>query len=160
MIEKFIAFLKDNNWKIEENDKQSDVYSNSVLSGYGNLPAVFLEFLQKYKSVTSEDETGFFLCVDDYSDESSLAFKWNEFELMSLEAAEGDEDWTNDIKSWWKPKLPFFMSVGGEYLYYAIDTEDGGTILSGYEPEFEEADKVADSFEDFMSKVLSGDIVL
>ena len=79
---------------------------------------------------------------------------------MSLEAAEGDEDWTNDIKSWWKPKLPFFMSVGGEYLYYAIDTEDGGAILSGYEPEFEEADKVADSFEDFMSKVLSGDIVL
>ena len=160
MIEKFIAFLKDNNWKIEENDTKSDVYSNSVLSGYENLPTVFLVFLQKYKSVTSEDETCFFLGVDDYSGESDLAFKWNEFELMSLEAAEGDEDWTNDIKSWWKPKLPFFMSVGGEYLYYAIDTEDGGTILSGYEPEFEEADKVADSFEDFMSKVLSGDIVL
>lgn len=160
MIEKFIAFLKDNNWKIEENDTKIDVYSNSVLNSYENLPVVFLEFLQKYKSVTSEDETGFFLCVDDYSGESGLAFKWNEFELMSLEAAEGDEDWTKDIKSWWKPKLPFFMSVGGEYLYYAIDTEDGGTILSGYEPEFEEADKVADSFEDFMSKVLSGDIVL
>ena len=160
MIEKFIAFLKDNNWKIEENDTKIDVYSNAVLNSYENLPVVFLEFLQKYKSVTSEDETGFFLCVDEYSGESSLAFKWNEFELMSLEAAEGDEDWTKDIKSWWKPKLPFFMSVVGEYLYYAIDTEDGGTILSGYEPEFEEADKVADSFEDFMSKVLSGDIVL
>ena len=52
------------------------------------------------------------------------------------------------------------MSVDGEYSFYAIDTEGNGSILSGYEPEFEEADKVADSFEDFMSKVLSGDIVL
>jgi hypothetical protein len=32
--------------------------------------------------------------------------------------------------------------------------------LSGYEPEFEEADKVADSFEDFMGQVLRGEIVL
>ena len=92
MIEKFIAFLKDNNWKIEENDTKIDVYSNAVLKSYENLPAVFLVFLQKYKSVTSEDETGFFLCVDDYSGESGLAFKWNEFELISLEAANGDED--------------------------------------------------------------------
>ena len=56
--------------------------------------------------------------------------------------------------------IPFYMSVDGEYSFYAIDTEDNGAILSGYEPEFEEADKVADIFEDFMSKVLSGDIVL
>lgn len=41
MIEKFIAFLKDNNWKIEENDTKIDVYSNAVLNSYGNLPAVF-----------------------------------------------------------------------------------------------------------------------
>lgn len=52
------------------------------------------------------------------------------------------------------------MSVDGEYSFYAIDTGDNGTILSGYEPEFEEADKVADSFEDFMSQVLRGEIVL
>ncbi len=160
MLEKFISFLKENDWKIEENDTECDVYSNAVLSAYGSLPAVFLELLRKYKSVASGDDTRLFLCVDDYSGESGLAFKWNEFELISLEAAEGDEDWTNDIRSWWKTKIPFYMSVDGEYSFYAIDTEDNGSILSGYEPEFEEADKVADSFEDFMSKVLSGDIVL
>ena len=160
MIEKFIAFLKDNDWKIEENDTECDVYSNAVLSAYGHLPAALIELLQKYKSVASGDDTSFFLCVDDYSGESDLAFKWNEFELISLEAAEGDEDWTNDIRSWWKTKLPFYMSVDGEYSFYAIDTEDNGAILSGYEPEFEEADKVADDFEDFISKVLSGEIVI
>ena len=160
MLEKFISYLKENDWKIEENGTECDVYSNAVLSAYEPLPVAFIEFIQKFKSVISGDEKRFFLCADDYSGESGLAFKWNEFELISLEAANGDEDWTNDIRSWWKTKIPFYMSVDGEYSFYAIDTEDNGAILSGYEPEFEEADKVADSFEDFMSKVLSGDIVL
>ena len=160
MIEKFISFLKDNHWKIEENDTKSDVYSNAILSAYGPLSAAFLEFLQKCKRVISGDDTRFFLCLDDYSGESDLAFKWNEFELISLEAAEGDTEWTNDIRSWWKTKIPFYISVDGEYSFYAINTEDNGAILSGYEPEFEEADKVAEDFEDFLSKVLSGDIVL
>lgn len=160
MIEKFISYLKENDWKIEENDTECNVYSNAVLSAYGPLPCAFLEFLKKYKSVISGDETKFFLCLDDYSGESGLAFKWDEFELISLEAASGDEDWTNDIRSWWKTKIPFYMSVNGEYAFFAIDTEDNGAIVSGYEPEFEEADKVADSVEDFMSKVMGGDIEL
>jgi len=160
MVGKFISFLKENDWKIEENCTVCDVYSNAVLSAYGALPAAFLEFLQKYKSVISGDDTRFFLCIDDYSGASGMAFKWNEFELISLEAAKGDEDWENDIRSWWKTKIPFYMSVDGEYSFYAIDMEDNGSILSGYEPEFEEADKVADSFEDFMGQVLRGEIVL
>ena len=116
--------MKENDWKIEENGTECDVYSNAVLSAYEPLPAAFLEFIQKFKSVISGDEKRFFLCVDDYSGESGLAFKWNEFELISLEAANGDEDWTNDIRSWWKTKIPFYMSVDGEYSFYAIDTED------------------------------------
>lgn len=57
MLEKFISFLKENDWKIEENDTECDVYSNAVLSAYGSLPAVFLELLRKYKSVASGDDT-------------------------------------------------------------------------------------------------------
>ena len=42
MIGKFISFLKENDWKIEENDTERDVYSNAVLSAYVALPAAFL----------------------------------------------------------------------------------------------------------------------
>ena len=45
MLEKFISFLKENDWKIEENGTECDVYSNAVLSAYEPLPAVFLEFI-------------------------------------------------------------------------------------------------------------------
>ena len=67
MLEKFISYLKENDWKIEENGTECDVYSNEVLSAYEPLPAAFIEFIQKFKSVISGDEKRFFLCVDDYS---------------------------------------------------------------------------------------------
>ena len=56
VLEKFISFLKENDWKIEENGTECDVYSNAVLNAYEPLPAAFLEFIQKFKSVISGDE--------------------------------------------------------------------------------------------------------
>ena len=64
MLEKFISFLKENDWKIEENGTECDVYSNAVLSAYEPLPAAFIEFIQKFKSVISGDEKRFFLCLN------------------------------------------------------------------------------------------------
>ena len=51
------------------------------------------------------------------------------------------------------------MSVGGDYEYFAIDTENGN-VVQGWEPEFEEAEVVADTFEDFIRKVISDEILL
>ena len=51
------------------------------------------------------------------------------------------------------------MSVGGDYHYYAIDI-DSGKVVEGWEPEFEETTDVAESFNEFVEKVISGDIVL
>ena len=61
------------------------------------------------------------LCSRDYAAESDYDFKWNEFEEMSLEAAQGDEDWQS---------------------------------------EFEEATVVADNYDDFLRRIMSGEIVL
>lgn len=51
------------------------------------------------------------------------------------------------------------MSVEGDYEYYALDTETG-QVVQGWEPEFEEVRVVADTFEDFIKKVISGEIIL
>ena len=82
-----------------------------------------------------------------------------EWELLSLEAAGDDAGWKEEIRQFWDRHLPFFLSLDGGYAYYAFSMEDG-SVVYGAEPEFEECETVADSFEDFMEKVMSGRIRL
>ena len=63
------------------------------------------------------------------------------------------------IIKFWVRHLPIYRSVEGEYSYYAIDTESG-KVVCGYEPEYEDAAIVADSFEEFINKIISGEIIL
>ena len=160
MIEEFTEFLKEKGWKIEKNNEKGDSASNTILSGYGELPTTFIELIENYKSIISGEDTKWFLCINDYNGESEYAFKWNEFELMSLEAATGDEEWENEIKDWWRTKLPFMLSVSSDYSYYAIDTEKGGAIVNGWAPEFEETTEVAENFEVFLRKIMDGEILI
>ncbi|EAF5052010.1 hypothetical protein C2W34_08740 [Listeria monocytogenes] len=51
------------------------------------------------------------------------------------------------------------MSVGGCYEYYAITLKDG-SVVHGSEPEFEESSIVADSFADFLLKIMAGEMVI
>ncbi|MBC1289841.1 SMI1/KNR4 family protein [Listeria welshimeri] len=81
----------------------------------------------------------------------------NAFEQMSLEAAEGDKDLENKVKLFWNAHLPIMMSVDGCYEYYAIALNDG-SVVHGSEPEFEESLVVADSFANFLLKIVAGEI--
>ncbi|MBC1743940.1 hypothetical protein HCA06_12850 [Listeria welshimeri] len=49
------------------------------------------------------------------------------------------------------------MSVDGCYEYYAIALNDG-SVVHGSEPEFEESLVVADSFANFLLKIVAGEI--
>ena len=160
MIDKFVAFLELNGWKIIKNENRGDISLNEILEKYSGLPAEFVELIEEYKIISSADDTTCFFCINDYNSESEDAFKWNEFENMSLEAAEGDEKWQKEIETWWQDKLPIIISVGGGYSYYAIDTGNGGKIINGCEPEFEETDIVAENFSDFIDQILNGQIEL
>jgi len=51
------------------------------------------------------------------------------------------------------------MSVKDGYSYYAVSMKDG-SIVHGSEPEFEECETAATSFEDFMRKIVVGQIKL
>lgn len=82
-------------------------------------------------------------------------FQWNEFELLSLESTDND----SSVITYWDKNLPIFMSVDGEYSYYAINTENGNIVI-GYEPDFEEFSVVADDFYTFIGKITSGEIML
>ena len=52
------------------------------------------------------------------------------------------------------------MSLKNGYSYLAIDLEhEIGSIVVGYEPIFEEVKKIADSFEDLIDKIVTGEII-
>lgn len=161
MNEKFALWLKKDEWQVELNSTKYDYMKNKVLNKYNHIPQSFISILEDYHSISSKDDTTWFICGNDYLDESDDAFKWNEFEIMSLEAAEGDEVWKKDIRDWWSNKLPFIMSVKSGYSYYAIDFGNNkGAIVMGQEPEFEEASVVARNFDDFLEKLFNSEIIL
>ena len=98
-----------------------------------------------------------FICYDEFIGNSDIAFKWNEFESMSLEAAEEDLTWKEDIKFFWDNNLPIIMSVANDYAYYAINSN--GEIVLGTEPEFEEVKKTANSFEEFVNMIMTNKVL-
>ena len=161
MNKEFEKWLQANEWQVEVHASGFDCSKIDVLKRFRNIPDSFLDFLEHFKSIKSKDDTAWFLCGGDYNDDSDDAFKWNEYELMSLEAADSDSDWKKEIEDWWSDKLPFLMSVKDGYSFYAIDLgKNKGIIIKGEEPEFEETYVVADNFEDFLQKVMNNAVIL
>lgn len=155
----FIKWAKNNNWDIVYNEQGELKLNESILDRYKKIPNNYLDFLKIIKQAISPNEKTWFICEDEYNNNSDIAFKWNEFEIMSLEVAEDDQEWKEEIIAWWDKHLPIIMSVDDGYSFYAIDlTDDKECIVKGYEPEFEEVEKVADSIEEFFDLIMSNEI--
>ena len=151
----FIKWAKDNNWNVIDKTEYSLTLEDEILSRYKEIPNEYLELLKMVKQLTSPSEKTWFICEDEYNNKSDIAFKWNEFEALSLEAAGDDDEWKMEIISWWDNHLPIVMSVDGGYSFYAIDLcNDKGSIVKGYEPEFEEVVKVANDIEEFFNLIM------
>ena len=89
-----------------------------------------------------------FLCEDDYNQTTDSAFRWNEFEVQSLEAAGTDEHLKSRIVKFWDQHLPIALSVKSQYAFLCIvlTPQDFGAIVCGHEPEYEDVEKVCGSF--------------
>jgi hypothetical protein len=70
-----------------------------------------------------------------------------------LDAARGDTGYISEIRAFWDSHFPFLFSVRSGYAYHAVCTaaDRFGQVVEGYEPAFEEALPVADSFESFIA---------
>ena len=146
-------------WKVIINPDKSVKLSSASTKRYSTMDAEYFTFLKSFQRVISNDERTWFLCANEYNEISDLAFKWNEFELLSLEAAQGDDEWKGEIEAWWKHKLPIIMSVKNGYSFYAIDLDsETSAIIKGEEPEFEEAEIVTKDFYEFLNMLMSSKI--
>ena len=156
MLEQFIAWAREHGWQVETAQKSTYTLPEEVIGRY-SVPEEYRRFLSYVKTCVSPEDTKWFLCSDDYAPQPEDTFRWNEFEIISLGAAGGDTKWAATIKDFWDSHFPFFMSVDGDYEYCAFDLADS-SIVKGYEPEFEETSTVARSFDEFLAKVISGEM--
>ncbi len=153
----FLTYLKGQGWKVEASEKTENRLPQAIKERYTNIPQSWLEFISTVKSAINNDGTKWFLCRNDFEIQSEGSFRWNEWEIISLESAEKDILWEAEIKQFWNSHLPIILSVKNGYAYYAISMENG-SIVYGAEPEFEDCDIVASSFEEFMKKVINHEI--
>lgn len=89
---------------------------------------------------------------NDYDQNRDGHFRWNEHELMCLDAAGGDNEEMDRIRAFWDRHFPFMFAVHSDYDYLAVDLnpEVYGQIVHGYMPEPEQTSLVARSFSEFV----------
>ena len=158
----FIKWLKNSNWEFELKEDNSFTLPEDVSNRYKEIPIAYSEFLKIFRKCVSSDEKTWFLCEDDYKNTAS-AFKWNEFEIIGLEAAREDSDnvWEKEIKEWWDCHFPIIISVKNGYAFCAIDMGiNKGEVVYGIEPEFEKTEKIADNLQEFFRLIVEKKIVL
>lgn len=153
---KFRRQLRGAGWNVVEADVATFVLPAAIAKRFPRLPATLVRFLSGLVTCSDSTDTTWFLCQLDYEGASDSAYAWDEWEIQSLECAEGDSALVGQIRNFWDVHFPFMFSVRSGYTYWAVRTTDTGfgQIVVGHEPEFEEALVVAESFEDFLAGLL------
>jgi hypothetical protein len=154
MADAFINDLRHHNWK---SIPLAGMTNTTVPSRYKSIPDELIQFISSYGVLSNHNETQWLLSIVDYTKERFEGFRWNEFELISIQAAEEDEEWKEQIRSFWDAHLPIYMSVEGAYSYaaYCCSGKNAGDYVYGNEPEFEEVSVVAHTLAEFKEWLLN-----
>lgn len=154
-IDGFEKWAESSGWAILRED--TNAVDQSVFGDrYNNIPQEWIDFITNYKDIVNATEDTWFVT---FSSDEVGDFTHDEFEKMSIEVAEDNADWQNEIKAFWDNHFVIVMSVKSGYSYYAIDLNTN-EVVYGFEPEFEEVTVVASSFSAFLDKVVNGEIEL
>jgi hypothetical protein len=143
-VDVLLDALRARKWRIAVANSPIPV-AEALVKKYGPLPADYSVFLSRIATCVDPTETVWFLTCDEFLGRTDAAFKWNEFELQSLEAAAGDPLWTAEVRAFWSTHLPILISVKSGYAFMALKITDG-TVVLGREPDYEEIEPVSGSF--------------
>ena len=137
-------------------DSDHETLNKRFQTRYSHLPDDYLAFLKTYSLLTNQSDTTWFNSIADFNETNDENdFKWNEFEIQSLDAFDGDVEIQQEVKNFWNKHIPIILSVKKGYSYFAINVseENFGKIYYGDEPEFEEAVLVSNSFTSFIEAI-------
>jgi hypothetical protein len=127
---------------------------------YGSLPDALQAWLASFARCANPEGTAWFVAMADViRDAAGLtpedAFRHDEFERLSLEAAGDDAPWARAIRDFWQRHFPLWLRVDGDYEYCALvlDGPGRGTVVHAVAPDFEATSTIAASLPDFLAQV-------
>ncbi len=130
---------------------------SDVQERYEWVPVDVRAIIGEVLAAESPDEKAWLLGAGDFDGSTGAAFKWNEWEQLSLDAAQGDPELVSGICAFWDTHFPVGMSTKRGYAYFALRRSDLQVVV-GEEPEFEESARaVAASFQAFLEALAAGD---
>ena len=156
LLSDVLECLRGLKWQVVERQPELLRLPDTVVARHPRIPTLVTEFLGSFVTCEKADQTEWFLSGADFAGATSSAFRWDAWEQLSLEAAGDDDDMIRDIYAFWDAHIPILLSVRDGYAYHAVKTAaDGfGRVVAGREPEFEEADVLADSFEEYLRQIM------
>lgn len=154
MTPSLLTRLQSQGWQIDLYDRPHPL-PPVLTARYPALPAPWRDWLRTVRRMVHRSETAWFLCAGDYAGRTDSAFRWNEWELLSLESAAGDDAWSREIRAFWDRHLPILQSVAHGYAYCALDLLDG-SVVCGAEPEFEDCRPAASSLPALLESLAAG----
>lgn len=149
-----LAELRTHGWRVDLPSAGVLTLPIGFLARYDGLPDELLDFLGGFDVCANPTNDSWLVSGRDLS--APEAFRYNEFERMSLEAAQGDSEWAESIRAFWTNHFPVLISVAGSYQYFALalDGPNKGAVVYGAEPEFESISGVAPSLAEFVSQLV------
>jgi hypothetical protein len=148
-MESLLEVLRRRGWTVLVTPSRAPLLPPPVTARYPNLPPEVTEFLSQLEVCTSADETVWFLTRADYSRTDGPGFRWNEYELMGMDAAATDPGMAEEVQRFWDRHFPFVFAVHSDYDYLALRLDDGA-VVHGYAPEWESPTLVSASFRVFI----------
>lgn len=152
-LEDFLGLLEAAGWAVASaGDGGGNGLNESFRRRYPRIPDDYLKFLRRVASCVHASGRIWFLCADYYNGAGRTPETWNEFEQLDLEAAGDDERWAAETRSFWDDHLAFLMSARGDYAYLAfrVSGESFGSVVDGYDVDFQGVTDVAPDFDAFV----------
>jgi len=148
--------LSARNWTVRRKQPPGLALPEHIASRYPRLPADVSNFICAVAECRNAAGDAWLFGYDDYEVGDAEAFKWNEVELMSLGAADGDAE-RERIEAFWNAHFPFALAVHSDYDYLAVSVDEAhyGAVVHGFAPEFESCEVIAPSFSYLLAELAS-----
>jgi len=165
LIDEFINWAKDNNWNIipEKNDINKLIENKTQKV---NIPDEYKIFLENIKICINNEQTEWFICINDCLEESRSSFIWDEYKNICFQYPWNEE---NEIKYYFIKIFPIIINVKsnynffGNFKYYGINTETNEIVVGygiGNGEELEGIKVVSNNFEMFLTDIINGKILI
>ena len=123
-----------------------------IAARHPNPAPLAVEFFTHVDHCVSDNEGRWLLAAEDFAGTAGKGFRWDEFEQMTLDGAEGKL--ASATHAFWDGHLPVLLVVDADYEFLALGTDRGskhfGKVVWAELVDFEFPLVEAESYEDLL----------